>query len=94
MERQVLLKKLIEKSKARDELDPFHISLFTTLSIYWLLNGRHNPFNIRRRYVMRDARIRSQATYHSKMSELVDWGFIEYIPSHHPERGTTIYLLF
>lgn len=50
-------------------------------------------FRVTRRKVMDHSRIASIATYHKKIRELKAWGYIEYAPSFHPIKGSTIMIL-
>lgn len=48
---------------------------------------------ISRKKVMRFAKIKSFVTYHKCIMELEKFGYLIYIPSYHPEQGSTIHLL-
>jgi hypothetical protein len=50
-------------------------------------------FRISRKILMRLSRIRSIATYHRRMKELVNYGYIIYRPSYDPYRASRVALL-
>jgi hypothetical protein len=50
-------------------------------------------FQVSRPKLMRFSRIRSIATYHKNIKDLVDYGYIEYTPSWHPHRGSRVRLI-
>ena len=83
------------KRVALDErLFPSHISLF--MALFYFSSGEHPgvPFQVSRPKLMRFSRIRSIATYHKNITDLTNYGYIEYSPSWHPQRGTQIRLIF
>lgn len=49
-------------------------------------------FCISRRQVMSCCKIRGIATYHKCMRELHGFGYIQYVPSYHPIRGSSVKL--
>lgn len=69
-----------------------HIALFTAL--FFFSNDQHPslPFQVSRPKLMRFSRIRSIATYHKNIGDLVRYGYIEYSPSWHPLKGTQVRL--
>lgn len=87
------LYKFMKRSQSQEQLDALHLALFAVLYALWISNGCINPFNTSRKTLMAFARIRSKSTYHIKISELTRWGFIRYVPSYHPVRGSAIYIL-
>lgn len=83
------------KCVASDErLFPTHISL--VMALFYFSSGEQPalPFQVSRPKLMRFSRIRSIATYHKNIKDLTDYGYIEYKPSWHPQRGTQIRLIF
>jgi len=68
-----------------------HVSLFTTLFIFWQRDGFISPFTITRKTVMTFSKIASIATYHKCIRELHEYGYIRYQPSFHPAKGSLIY---
>lgn len=72
------------------DLNPTHISLYISLFQYWNLNRFENPISITRDEVMRVSKIASYATYHKCMKELHEKGYIKYIPSYNPFKGSMV----
>lgn len=70
-----------------------HRSLYSALLVGHERAGGANPFRISRRELMKNSAIRSFATYHKCIGDLVDAGFIEYEPSYHPSLGSRVTLL-
>lgn len=82
---------VLEAVKADDRLNSYHISLYTAL-LYYGKGIKHLPFYASRRKLMGFSRIRSGATYHRCLRELVSYGYLEYHPSFHPQQGSRIVL--
>jgi len=83
------------KCVAIDErLFPTHISLF--MALFYFSSGEHpgTPFQVSRPKLMHFSRIKSIATYHKNIRDLINYGYIEYRPSWHPHRGSQIRLVF
>ena len=70
-----------------------HISLYMALFQFYNLNRLTNPIQITRTAVMEVAKISGLATYHKCMRDLVEYGYIEYIPSYNPSISSLVYLL-
>ena len=76
---------------AKDErLNPSHVSLYLALFQFWNMNRFNNPISIHREDTMRLSKIGSKNTYHKCISELSQWGFFLYCPSHNPMKGSTV----
>ncbi|WP_342084838.1 hypothetical protein [Dyadobacter sp. OTU695] len=81
----------LEAVKSDDRLNSYHISLYTALLYYG--NGIQKiPFHASRRKLMGFSRIKSGATYHKCMRELISYGYLSYDPSFHPQLGSRIVL--
>ncbi|OJV22391.1 MAG: hypothetical protein BGO21_14060 [Dyadobacter sp. 50-39] len=81
----------LEAVKSDERLSSYHISLYTALLYYG--NGIQNmPFRASRRKLMGFSRIKSGATYHKCLRELVSYGYLSYDPSFHPRLGSRIVL--
>ena len=76
-----------------DRLNPTHISLYMGLFQYWNLNRFVNPISISRSDMMAVSKSSSKATYHKVMKDLHELGFIKYVPSYNPFRGSAVTLL-
>ncbi|MGX5852448.1 hypothetical protein ACWKW6_02340 [Dyadobacter jiangsuensis] len=82
---------VLEAIKSDDRLSCYHISLYTAL-LYYGKGIRQLPFHASRRKLMRFSKIKSGATYHRCLRELVSYGYLEYHPSFHPQQGSRIVL--
>lgn len=69
-----------------------HLCLYMGLCYWWAQNKCQNPVAITRKIVMDVSKIKSIVTYHKCMKELNDYGYIKYIPSFHPELGSTVFV--
>lgn len=78
---------------ANDErLTPHHVSLYFALFHFWNYNHFKNPISITRQEAMQQARIGSANTYSKCLHDLHEWGYLQYIPSHNPMRGSKVNL--
>lgn len=71
-----------------DRLLPSRIGLVMALCYFQRQDNFNDFFHSSRRKLMLFSRIRSIATYHKCLSELVRYGYLEYIPSWHPTRAS------
>lgn len=69
-----------------------HMSLYMGFFLLRILKDNQNPFSIKRREIMQIAKIRSFATYHKCMKDLQTYGYIQYLPSFHPIKGSLVLL--
>ncbi|MGN7886451.1 hypothetical protein [Dyadobacter sp. 22481] len=83
---------ILEAVKSDDRLSSYHISLYTAL-LYYCKGIRQLPFHASRRKLMGFSRIKSGATYHKCLRELVSYGYLSYVPSFHPQLGSRIVLI-
>jgi len=70
-----------------------HIALFAALFYFSNDDNPCLPFQVSRPKLMRFSRIKSIATYHKNISDLISCGYIEYTPSWHPLKGTRVRLI-
>jgi hypothetical protein len=82
---------ILEAVKSDDRLNAYHISLYTAL-LYYGKGITQLPFRASRRKLMGFSRIKSGATYHKCLRELVSYGYLDYHPSFHPQQGSRIVL--
>ena len=76
-----------------DRLYPSHVSMYMSLFQCWNLNRFQNPVSITRAEIMRISKISGNATYHKCMRDLHEYGYVKYIPSYNPLRGSLVYLI-
>lgn len=73
---------------ADKRLLPSHIGLIMALFYHQDEGNPWGFFHASRSRLMRFSRIRSIATYHKCLSEMVSYGYLEYIPSWHPVKAS------
>lgn len=86
------LSSFFQKVSDDKRLNPHHLSLYMALFQLWNLNRFENPFQINRNEVLQLCKIGSFNTYHKCLNELHTFGYIQYIPSHNPMKGSLINL--
>lgn len=69
-----------------------HISLYMALFQLYNLNQFQNPVAITRAEVMILAKFTGLATYHKCMKDLVELGYIRYIPSYNPSSSSQVHI--
>ena len=79
-----------ERLAEDQRLSSYHISLYIALFQHWNVNRFSDQFTISRTEVMQLARIGSANTYARCMKELVDWGYITYLPSSNLHSGSKV----
>jgi hypothetical protein len=67
-----------------------HISLFS--AILCCKEGGKKVFNVSRSRLMKLSKLRSTATYHKCINDLIILGVIKYMPSYHPKLGSRVFL--
>jgi hypothetical protein len=87
---ELALLKAIQKHKG---LGPFHISLYTALLSLWQEQQYNTPFRVTRRRLMATSGIRSPATYHKCLKELIGHEYIIYEPSFDKHIASKITLI-
>ena len=75
------------------DLNPTHVSLYMALFQSWNINRFQNPISITRNEVMRISKIFSKATYHKCVNDLHQKGYINYVPSHNPFKGSLVWVI-
>ena len=75
-----------------NRLNPTHISLYLALFQFWNLNHFQNPISISRNEMMRLSKISAFGTYHKCIKDLQEFGYIEYLPSFNPYKGSLVNL--
>ena len=75
-----------------NRLTSHHVSLYFALFQIWNINRFVNPFQVNRAEVLQICKIGSFNTYHKCLHDLHLFGYIQYIPSHNPMKGSRINL--
>ena len=81
-----------DKIQQDERLNPTHISLYLALFQFWNLNHFQNPISISRNEMMGLSKISAFGTYHKCIKDLQTFGYIEYIPSFNPYKGSLVNL--
>lgn len=81
-----------DKIQQDERLNPTHISLYLAIFQFWNINHFQNPISISRNEMMRLSKISALGTYHKCIKELQNFGYIEYIPSFNPYKGSLVNL--
>lgn len=84
--------RFLQKAAKDNRLLPSHISLYMAM-FYYSPDKPGDQFQVSRKKLMRFSRIKSVATYHKCIKELVAYGYIDYQPSYNPYRASSVALL-
>ena len=84
--------RFLRKAANDHRLLPSHISLYMAM-FYYSPDKPGDHFQVSRKKLMRFSRIKSIATYHKCIKELVAYGYIDYQPSYDPYRASSVALL-
>jgi len=87
------LNEFLERVKEDSRLNPTHISLYLSLFRIWNIGRFPASFFINREEAMSVSKIGSKCTYHRCISNLTEWGYIEYFPSRNPYKGSRVKIL-
>lgn len=87
------LNEFLERVKEDSRLNPTHISLYLSLFRIWNIGRFPESFFINREEAMSVSKIGSKCTYHRCISNLTEWGYIEYFPSRNPYKGSRVKIL-
>ena len=81
-----------QKVAADNRLNPTHVSLYMAIFQFWNSGRFQNPVSISRQELMRISKISAKATYHKCIKDLHNYGYIQYLPSFNPFKGSLVYL--
>lgn len=70
----------------------WHMSLYIAILHSWCENQFQPSFCVSRRELMKFAHIGSIATYHKCLKQLIEYGYISYLPSYNPSSKTVVSL--
>lgn len=71
-------------------LNPTHVSLYMALFQLWNITRFAKVFYVNRQEVMQLSKIGSKSTYHRCLTDLTNWKYIEYLPSHNMYKGSEV----
>lgn len=92
MEAAIYLYKFMDVAGEDPRIGPAHISLYTAILYYYIMQEGVNPISVYGRDLKKRAKIFAPATYHKCMGELKEYGYIRYVPSYNPVLGSLVYL--
>lgn len=87
---ELALLKAVQRNKG---LSPFHISLYSAILCLWQEQQYSTPFRVTRSRLMQASGIRSPATYHKCLKELIKEEYIIYEPSFDKHIASRITLI-
>jgi len=85
---EAVFDKFIDDSR----LTTSHTSLYYSLFHMWNVSKFNNPISICRSEQMRLSKIGSANTYTRCLKQLDEWGYIQYLPSYNPLKGSLVNL--
>lgn len=86
------LNRTMELFYDEQKIQPTHVSLYMSLFISWNQNRFANPMLINRNEIMKAAKINSYSTYTKCIKDLMELGYIDYIPSFNPGTGSKVHM--
>lgn len=92
MEAAIVLRAFYEAILKDVRIGATHISLYMALFHKWGLDHFENPIAFTSHEIMPLAKIDSRATYHKCLRDLVECGYIRYIPSCNPFLKSIVFL--
>lgn len=92
MEAIVVLEKFFSAIRTDSRIGASHIAIYMALYTVWLDNGCISPLPIISGSIMELAKLSSTSTYHGRIRELADYGYIDYRPTYKKGRKTVVYL--
>ena len=69
-----------------------HIAVYTSLFELWCAQEGKDPVCFARETIMKAAKIQSRSTYYGCMRALHEYGYIRYVPSHHPALENLVFM--
>ena len=83
----------LKRAADDDRLLPTHLSLVMAMFYFRNDDRPREAIRVSRSRLMRFSRIKSIATYHKRLKQLIEFGYISYEPSYHPTNASSIWLL-
>lgn len=93
IDKHVQLTRFIDRMVLDSRLRPVHMALSLVLCHNWSSNHFQYSYRVTRDTLMKASRIRSRATYHKALKDLQTYGYLKYVPSHHPRKASGVILL-
>jgi hypothetical protein len=93
METSELLSAFMQGIAENTKVSAHHISVYMALVDHKTRKGRQGAFTVFSREILPYAKLSRPGTYHRIMSELAEFGYIRYTPSHSWVVGSLVELL-
>lgn len=77
-----------------ERLNVWHFALLNAILILGIRQGQETTVNVSRSRIMKLSGVATLPTYHKYFRELQEMGYIEYVPSYHPNYKSTVKLLY
>lgn len=87
------LNRFLARVTSDTNLTTTHIGVCTALAVAWIDSEFTNPFSISRSQLMTSSKIKSTATYHKIIADLIALKYLQYKPSYHPAKGSQVAIL-
>jgi len=87
-----LMNRYLELMSRDLKIKAIHVAIIMAIFHIAIENNSFRTVQISRRQVMGISHIKSIATYHRYLKELVHMGYVKYHPSYHPRDGSSITL--
>ena len=84
------LNAVLEQFRKDNRLNPTHISLYLALFQFWNHHRFPELIQVSRDEIMGIAKIGSTTTYHKCIRELDKGGYLKYMPSRNPFKGSKV----
>ncbi|MCZ8354643.1 MAG: hypothetical protein O9340_07905 [Cyclobacteriaceae bacterium] len=90
MEQRDKIEAVLKRAIEDERLTSVQLAFITTIYHLSIMNGFCNPIEVTRKKIMRAAKIKSFATYHKIVADLVTLLYIKYVPSCNPLKYSLI----
>ena len=84
------LNQWMELVSVDDRITPHHISIYLALFQFWNKYRFPRKITIFRHEVLQLSKVGSTKTYYKCLHQLHEYGYIQYLPSHNPLKGSAI----
>lgn len=81
------------KIKVDKRIKVNHICLYHALFQFWNRNRFRNPVIVNRQEAMKYCKIGSSRTFYKCLNDLYNWGYIQYLPTIFPAKGSLVNML-
>ena len=75
-----------------NRLNSSHVSMYLAIFQFWNAHRFENPLSISRNELMSVSKIASKSTYQKCINELSRFGYLQYMPSNNPFKGSLVHM--